>query len=249
MKKYGKWEEGMKNKALWLILVILVCSTGLFGHQETREFTMDASGLDFLHIDAGGGFLKIIGEDSRIGIQVSAEIILKGKSEHQAQEFIRKSIRLELSRQGQGAVLISQIKSKSGFSWRTQIIDLTVYVPSRLALDIDDGSGGMFITGINAKIRVDDGSGEIRIEHVRGDVNIDDGSGTIEVEDVRGNVFIDDGSGTIRIRDVTQNVEISDGSGSINVHGIGGDVIVKDDGSGGISYQDVKGRVIRAPEV
>ena len=239
----------MKIKAFLFILVILVCSSGLFAHQESRELKLDASGLEFLRVDAGGGFLKILGEEGRDNILVTAEIILKGKSERQAQEFIRKNVKLELSRQGGGAVLVSQIESKFGFSWRTQIIDLTVYVPSRLTLDIDDGSGEMFVSGINAKVRVDDGSGEIKIEHVRGDVDIDDGSGTIEVEDVQGSVFIDDGSGTIRVRDVTQNVEISDGSGTINVDGIGGDVIVKDDGSGGISIKDVKGRVIRAPAV
>lgn len=242
-------EDVMKNKALLFILVILFCSSGLFGHQETRELKLGASGLDFLRIDAGGGFLKIVGEEGRDSILVSAEIILEGKNERQAQDFIRKNVRLELSRQGEGAVLISQIKSKFGFSWRTQVIDLTVYIPSRLALDIDDGSGEMFISRVKAKIRVDDGSGEIKIEHVRGDVSVDDGSGSIEIEDVQGNVSIDDGSGTISVRNVTQNVEISDGSGTIKVDSIGGDVIVKDDGSGSIRIQDVKGRVIRAPAV
>ncbi len=240
-------EDVVKNKILVFVLMILAGSLGLFGHQETRELKLEAAGLEHLRIDAGSGSLRIMGEHGRNNILVSAEIILKGKSDSRAQEYIRNNVKLELSRRGQGAVLISKIEPRWGFSWRTEVIDLTVYVPSRMALEVDDGSGWMRISGMSAKIRVDDGSGEIKIEHVRGDVDIDDGSGNIEIEDVQGSVSIDDGSGTISVRDVTQDVEISDGSGSIQVDGIGGDVIVKDDGSGSISIQDVKGRVIRTP--
>lgn len=92
-------------------------------------------------------------------------------------------------------------------------------MPSGLALDIEDGSGEIEISGVGAT-RIDDGSGSIDVRDVDGDLT--DGSGEIEVRDVR-------------IRE--------DGSGSIRAVEVSGDFIVDRDGSGGISVDRIGGRV------
>ncbi|MFQ5609126.1 MAG: hypothetical protein ACE5F8_02535 [Woeseiaceae bacterium] len=50
-----------------------------------------------------------------------------------------------------------------------------------------------------------------------------------------------DGSGSIRVQDVRGSVTISDGSGSIRVEDVDNDVIIEEDGSGGVSVANVGG--------
>ena len=68
------------------------------------------------------------------------------------------------------------------------------------------------------------------------------GSGHIDVRDVDV-VFIDDESGHIDIRGIRYDVDIVDGSGDIDVEDVGGDLIVRADGSGRIDYRNVRGQV------
>ena len=74
-------------------------------------------------------------------------------------------------------------------------------------------------------VKIDDGSGSIDVSHVSGDVSIIDGSGSINVRGVQGSVTIDDGSGSIKISDVEE------------------DLIITGDGSGGLTYSDIRGTV------
>ena len=72
---------------------------------------------------------------------------------------------------------------------------------------------------------------------------MDDGSGSIKVTAASGDVVIVDGSGTIEIRGVGGSVRIEDGSGHIRVDDVEKDLIIEDDGSGGLTYTNVRGRV------
>lgn len=130
---------------------------------------------------------------------------------------------------------------------------------------IDDGSGDIDISVVNGEVELDDGSGNITLTDVRGHVIIDDASGEIDVRDVddgvviddssgnivmngiTGDVHIDDGSGDIRVTDVRGSVEVRDGSGSIDVRRVTRDLVVREDGSGGIAWSGVDGSV-RTPD-
>jgi DUF4097 and DUF4098 domain-containing protein YvlB len=253
----------LRSKIVFIGLFIL-CAVLSFPHEEVKSLTMSADGIDTLMIDCGAGFLDIKGEKAQDRIDVSAEIILKGKNENRAQEFIRKNVKLELTQRGNRAILISDIKQKfSLFSWKTAVINLTVHIPRTVNLKvddgsgwikventagqvhIDDGSGEIGVANITGNVEIDDGSGDIELLNIRGDVIIDDGSGSVVVEEASGDVEIDDGSGTVRIRSVGGNVTVSDSSGSIYIEEVGGDFVLKDDGSGSLHIKDVKGRVIK----
>lgn len=244
--------------------LFLLCAVFCFPHEEVKSLTLPTEGTDTLMIDCGVGFLDVKGLDGQETIEVSAEIILKGRSEKRAQEFIRKNVKLTLEQKGSRAILISNIKEKfSLFNWKTAVINLTVSVPKTMKLNIDDGSGwvkvgniesevyiddgsgAIEITNVAGNVEIEDGSGEIKVTEVTGDVKIDDGSGDILVEDASGDVYVDDGSGTVHVRSVGGNVTVSDSSGSIYVEQVEGDFVLKDDGSGSVRLKDIKGRVIK----
>jgi DUF4097 and DUF4098 domain-containing protein YvlB len=232
----------MRSKLLLVTLVIL-CATIALSFEKVKDLRLDADGIQKIGIDCGAGSLKVIGQTSSKTIEVTAEIVKKGKDDKDADEYIRDNVILRLERKGSKAVLISKFKNKLFSGNRS--INLTVNVPKNIDIDVKDSSGEMSIQNITGDIYVDDGSGETKIEGIQGNVKIDDGSGTLIVRDVKGDVSIDDGSGTIDVRGVSGTVAVDDGSGSIRIEDVGGDVHIKDEGSGSLSIRDVKGRVIK----
>jgi DUF4097 and DUF4098 domain-containing protein YvlB len=226
--------------------LLALCVSMAFSFDKVKNLSLSADGIEKLEIDCGAGYLYLSGDSSLESIEVEAEIIVKGKSERDAEKYIEENVKLELKKRGSRAVLISNFDdSRFWDNFRTRVINLKVRIPKNMDLYIDDGSGEMKVEQIIGRVEIDDGSGEIRISGIQGDVSIDDGSGTIEVTDVFGNLYIDDGSGTIEVRDVDQNVRVDDGSGSIYIDGVGGDVIIEDDGSGSLKIKNVKGKVIK----
>lgn len=235
----------MKSKITFLVLFVFCLSIAL-SFEKTEQMSLSVDGIDKLVIDCGSGFLYVTGEDSLRGIEVEAEIIVKGKREKDIEDYVKKNVKLELKKQGSKAVLVSMFKNQfPRISFQTRVINLTVKVPKNMDMEIDDGSGEVRIEQIDGNLQIDDGSGEITIRDIQGDVDIDDGSGTVDIRDVTGNVTVDDGSGTIKVNDIGENVKVSDGSGSIYIDGVGGDVIIKDDGSGSVNIQNVKGKVVK----
>ncbi len=244
-------------------LIFLLAPLG-YSHQEVKSLTLAADGIEKLEIDCGAGFLRVRGDNSLKSIEVEAEIVLRGRGEERAKEFMQKHVILKLEKRGGKAVLVSKIKEGfSLFSFGSKQINLTATIPNTIDLEVHDGSGEITVSNIKGELTIEDGSGSISIEdiygnviiddgsgkidvrNVTGNVNIEDGSGEIEVEDVSDDVSIDDNSGSIAVMNVGKNVTLSDGSGSIEVNDVNGNVVIKNDGSGGIRIRNVKGRVIK----
>ncbi len=238
-------EVTVKSKITFLVLFVF-CVALVFSFEKTEHLSLSADGIEKLVVDCGSGFLYVAGEDSLRSVEVEAEIIVKGKSERDIEDYVKDYVKLELKKQGSKAILTSMFKNKfPNINFRTRVINLTVRVPKNLDLEVDDGSGEVKIIQIDGNIQIDDGSGEITVRDIQGDVEVDDGSGTVDISHVTGSVTVDDGSGTIEVNDIGENVKVSDGSGSIYIDGVGGDVIIKDDGSGSVNIQNVKGKVIK----
>ncbi|UCC38167.1 MAG: DUF4097 family beta strand repeat protein [Candidatus Aminicenantes bacterium] len=251
----------MKVKALFFAILFL-CASSLFPYESVKKLNLPAQGIEELEIDCAAGFLKVYGIEGLAKIEVTAEIIVKGKRVRDEEEFIRENIKLSLEKRGARAVLISKFRESFPYiSFRTKVINLTVNVPKNINLQIDDSSGSMSVEDIIGQLDIDDSSGEIYVEDIKGNVDIndssgdieaiaisgylsiDDGSGGIDVKDVVGDVSIDDGSGSIYVNNVGGSLTVSDGSGSINVDGVDKDVIIRDDGSGGVKIRNVKGKI------
>jgi hypothetical protein len=224
-------------------------------YDAPREAQLDAQGLRVVRIEAKAGELRIHGSG---GDQVRIRGTACASSRDRLEE-----VALRAERDGDTARIEVEIPegdwSLFGESSR---LDLEIDVPESVALDVEDSSGSVEVSGVVSlslqdssgsidvtdvagDVSVRDSSGEIEIESVGGDVRISDGSGSIEVRDVVGSVTIDeDGSGSIDISDVERDVRIGrDGSGSIDVERVGGDFTVEHDGSGGIRHREIAGRV------
>ena len=223
--------------------------------EAQRTENVDARGARTLMLKAGAGSLKIEG---KAGLD---RVVIRGRA-CASEARLLDEIELRADRSG-SSVTVESMQREGGWNFVNNgyaRLDLVIEVPARLAADITDGSGSIELVNLG-EVELTDGSGEIKANQLHGNIRIHDGSGSITLRDVAGGVEIRDGSGSIDLRDVAgmidvkdgsgeveisgarNSVRISDSSGSIGVRDIAGDFVVERDGSGGIDYANVRGRV------
>ncbi|MCX6576122.1 MAG: hypothetical protein NTV82_06990 [Candidatus Aminicenantes bacterium] len=234
----------MKSTTL-IFAAFFVTASLAFSAQEIKPLSLAAQGIDKLEIDCGAGFLRVRGVEALNSIEVKAEIYVRGIADKKMKEFLEDHVKLTLEKKGSSALLVSRVDNRPFSFFREARIDLTVNIPKKMNIRIDDGSGSIDVESIIGNLVIEDGSGGIRVENIQGDLDIDDSSGEIEVRGVTGNVSIDDGSGGIEITDIGGSLTVSDGSGGIDIDRVGKDLILRGTGSGGVHYRNIKGRVIK----
>lgn len=221
-----------------------------------RTATIPMSGVHTLVITSGAGWLRIEGHTGYPKLQA------RGIA-HASSEKLLADVRLTVQRSGDTAFVAATAPLDTGSVAGPAALDLTLDVPSDVALDVTDasgetiihdvgplllatsGTGGVEIDGVSGALGVVDGPGDLQISNVQGDVYIRDGSGGIYLANITGSVDIPvDGAGEIQVADVTGSVHVgAKSSGEVAVRDVGGDLLVDARGSGSVEYHDVKGRV------
>ena len=218
-------------------------------HTAPRQATVDASGVTRLVLEAGAGSLEIHGASGLTEVRAHGTACA-------SRESTLDSIQIDAERRGDTVYVTTRIPD---VHYGSAALDLSLEVPSNLAveghdgsgsttirsvasLDFRDGSGSLEISDVAGRARIHDGSGSLTVLGVGGDLEIDDGSGSIEVKGVSGNVLLNDGSGSMTVANVDGDVTVDDdGSGGIEITHVGGSVLVRNDGSGSIDVRDVQG--------
>ncbi|MEL6349847.1 MAG: DUF4097 family beta strand repeat-containing protein [Myxococcota bacterium] len=209
--------------------------------------TLDAGGIESLRVTQGMGDMEIRGDDAATAITMTVTLLGPEGSDRD----------LDASRD-----LIVDLQSDNGVAKALAILDdveigysmrVLMTVPSRLLVEVRDGSGDLTISRVNGLflddesgdiwidelsggLTVVDGSGDLDINGVIGAIDILDGSGDMDVYGVDGDVTIEDGSGDIRASQITGEVRVTDGSGDIVLREVG-DVSIVEDGSGDVRIQ------------
>ena len=227
-------------------------------HEAQRNTTIAVQDAKRLVVEAGSGMLKIVGKPGISHVRVSGRACASSAA-------LLEEITLRTNRSGSDVIVEANIRDRRNNDWSFRDneyarLDVEMEVPARMIAEIHDGSGSIDLSNLGAVV-IEDGSGDIVADNLNGDVEIEDGSGGIRLVDIAGRVTIDDGSGEITLRNVgglididdnsgeinirvaRNTVRISDSSGSIDVSDIDGDFVVTDDSSGGIDYDNVKGKV------
>lgn len=219
------------------ILIFLPVVALAESFDETRRLELSVEDIQKLKIQCGAGFLTVIGVKKMDRIRASAQIIVRGIQENEFQNFLQKHVQIALQKRNGDGILQAGVQ-KSFPNKIEAKINLTVKLPTTLPVNIDDGSGAIFVTGLSGGLNIKDNSGSIDIVNMAGKIKIADRSGSIEIREARGNIEIQDGSGLIYVRLVNGDVNITDGSGEMKIQDVNGSVTVTD-GSGNIDIQDI----------
>lgn len=230
-----------------LVLVLLALAPGMAVADDdcrySAERTADAStdGIKRIVIHTGAGALKIEGEAGARALHAVGLACTSREAE-------LEELQVRLDRDGDTLRLTAETPDltfslRNWFGGIDRRIDLTVRLPSGIALDVDDGSGETHIVDVGP-ISMADGSGSLRMTRIKGALDVRDGSGEIDIREVEGSVRLSDGSGVVSIADVTGDIVIeNDGSGGIEIDDVQGNVTIGNDGSGGIRIERVSGSV------
>jgi putative adhesin len=224
-------------------------------HTADRTANVAAEDIKRVVIEAGAGDLTVRGGQGR-------EVKAAGRACASSAELLDQS-KLEIRRDGDTVylrtVLPEATESLFGIG-NYAYMDVTVDLPRTVALKLEDSSGDLDVSDVQAATIVDgsgdqtlqriggdldvaDSSGEIKIVDVRGKLQLKDASGDVDVDGVQGDVLVTvDSSGDLDIRHVTGGVHVqSDTSGDIEIADVKRDVLIDEDNSGGIRVQDVGG--------
>jgi hypothetical protein len=225
---------------------------------DERAQSLYASAFDRLSIEVGSGELVVIGDPALESIEVEVALrtrLLVPKYDDDAIEALE--VVLEPSPEGAALrVSIGELEDR-------YYADVRVRVPARLVLEIDDGAGDAWVSGVSA-LEMQDDSGELDVSSIAGAVSVTDDSGNISIEDVgpvtirdlsgdivvtgaRGDVSVEDDSGELTVLDVRGDVRIVDDSGTIRIDRVDGTVTI-DDGSGDIEVGEVGALDVRTDE-
>jgi hypothetical protein len=245
-----------------IFLIIILLPLAAFAHpvEHTQQLGLPIIGVEVLQITCEAGSLEVYGVDGSDHINVTAVIKISGIPANKLTEFMQRHIRLSLEKGPRKAALESVFKDQNRMQADAKI-DLTVRVPKTLRVQIEDGSGWLDVSDLDADLDIADGSGAIRIRDIQGRVAVEDGSGKLHIDDIRGNLEVKDGSGSIQlerirgnvrlvdssgpmtIKDIDGNLTIRDGSGGIEIMNVTRDVLIKEAGSGTLEIDGVKGKV------
>jgi hypothetical protein len=204
-------------------------------YQAERVAALPASAGAVLRVRAGSGELAVLGREGLDQVRVVARACTSHEQDLDA-------LQVTLEQVGGDFDLSAHYPEHSSVGVRFgedhyARLDLAIEVPLAMAADIEDGSGGIDVSG-TGDLHIRDSSGELRVVDVRGALDIEDSSGEIEVQSAGGSVTIRDSSGEIRVVDVQGPVEIDDDSGDVDVRDVQGEVRVRD-GSGNIEARQV----------
>lgn len=212
-----------------MLLLPVVVLADSCPYQEQIAFTVPSTSITKVDVSAGAGSLNVTSSPSATEISITANVCASRKSG-------LEGAGVQHVVQGDTQYLWTKINDMNGFFFSSGYshIDLEVIVPTGMAVDIEDGSGDLSVSG-TGDLNVVDGSGETRIFAIAGNVKVKDGSGQLTIEDVQGNVDVDDGSGEIDIVKVAGSVTVRDGSGDIDVRDVQLEVSILEDGSGDVN--------------
>jgi hypothetical protein len=203
-------------------------------HREAREAVLPAAGLRRVEIDALAGSLSVQGAEDATEIRVDGDACSRRRRD-------LESVALETRLDGDRAIVEAVIPGPA--SRRGARLDLTLTVPSGLAVVVNDSSGSVEIADV-AAVTIDDSSGSIRLDRIAGGATVSDGSGSVEIHDVGGEVRIDDDSGDVVVVGAGKVTVDDDGSGDLEISSVAGDVAIHDDGSGEVEVTTVGGDLL-----
>jgi hypothetical protein len=194
----------------------------------------EIAGVTAIRVASGSGALTVLGDPEATEIRIEA-VYYGVAADDEAAAALRARLGVTVTIGG-GTLDVATLSVAAGS------VDLTLFVPSAVDLDVSDGSEDLDVLFIDGDVRIDDGSGDVRVANIGGSLDLVDGSDEILIKNVTGAVTLVDGSGSVSIEDAGGTVTVEDGSGDIGIDGAGDDVVVID-GSDDIDVANVTGDV------
>jgi hypothetical protein len=209
------------------------------GFQYTEHYEKDVpSGSSIEIINRYGSVEVTASDEDRISVDVAKTIIASDEKEAEAlsREFMY-SIVEEASRY---RVISNYNRDQNRLRGRRFKTSLTVRVPKKSTLSINNRYGTVEVTDLTGDQQVDNGFGATTLSRISGAVDIKSRNDRVVVEDITGATSISNEFGNTEARRVAGKLDLKHRNGSIDIEDIKGDTKVKNE-FGAITAKNVQG--------
>jgi len=190
-----------------------------------------------LALDVERGSISIIGEP-RETVAASLAVVVFGGDEATTRTLVDQ-IAVGLVEDGATLRVNLTLPKREDVQRRPQV-QITVKVPSRLAVEVRSGGGELDVTGV-AAVQAPKAVGRVRLANIAGAITGELGPGEVDV-DTAGSLTITTRRSDVRVRNITNALDLEARGGDIRIRGVGGAATL--DGQGiDAELEDVGGPV------
>jgi DUF4097 and DUF4098 domain-containing protein YvlB len=212
------------------------------GYQFSEHYEKDVPSGSMIEIINRYGPVEVTASDEdRISVDVAKTII--AADERQAADLAKTFGYSIVEEGGRYRVISNYNRDQNRLRGRRFKTALTVRVPKRSSVSINNRYGNVEVTGLTGDQQVDNGFGATVLSRISGAIDVKSRNDRVVVEDITGRATISNEFGSIEARRVSGKLDLKHRNGNIEIEEIKGDAIVKNE-FGAISAKNVQGSLV-----
>jgi len=208
-------------------------------YQFSEHYEKDVpSGSSIEIINRYGSVEVTASDEDRITVDVAKTVI--AADEKQAEELSKVLVYSIVEESNRYRIISSYNRDQNRLRGRRLKTSLTVRVPKKSSVSINNRYGAVEVTDLIGDQQVDNGFGATMLSRISGAIDIKSRNDRVVVEDITGATTISSEFGNIEARRVAGKLDLKHRNGNIEIEAIKGDTNVKNE-FGSISAKDIQG--------
>lgn len=205
--------------------------------------TFKASSVKNVDVNTSGGGITVMGGATS---EAKVEVYINGNgrgslSDSEIEERLEK-YDLNVRMDGNTLVCEAERKNKSGsWNWKNSLnISFKVYVPTKVATNLNTSGGGIKMANLSGDLKFRTSGGGLKLEDLRGEINGSTSGGGIKMINCDDMVKVRTSGGGIIATDCDGEIDVSTSGGGIKLFNLNGNVEASTSG-GGVIVEDFSG--------
>ena len=208
-------------------------------YQYSEHYEKDVpSGSSIEIINRYGAVEVTASDEDRISVDVAKTVI--ASDEKQAEELSKVLMYSIVEESGRYRVISNFNRDQNGLRGRRLKTSLTVRVPKKASVSINNRYGVVEVTDLTGDQQVENGFGATMLSRISGAIDIKNRNDRVVVEDINGPATISNEFGNVEVRRVAGKLDLKHRNGSIDIEEIKGDTKVKNE-FGSITAKSIQG--------
>lgn len=205
--------------------------------------TFPASSVKNVDVNTSGGGITVMGgatSEAKVEVYVNGN----GRGSLSDSEIEERLEKYDLTVRMDGSTLVCEAerKNKSGsWNWKNGLsISFKVYVPTKVATNLNTSGGGIKMANLDGDLKFRTSGGGLKLEDLRGNIKGSTSGGGIKMMNCDDVVNVRTSGGGIIATDCDGELDMSTSGGGIKLTNLNGNVEASTSG-GGISVEDFSG--------
>jgi DUF4097 and DUF4098 domain-containing protein YvlB len=208
-------------------------------YQFSEHYEKDVPSGSSIEIINRYGFIEVMpAETDRILVDVAKTVIAANQA---AADDLSKVLTYSIAQEGDRYRVISTFnRDQNSVRGRRFKTALTVKVPRRSNLTINNRNGSVSVSGLTGDQRITNAFGNVTLSEIAGPINIMNRNADVSVKEITGAATISNEFGSTEVKTVSGSLELRHRNGSVDVEGVKGDAKISN-AFGSLKADDIHG--------